>query len=294
MTSACAGPPSPRCRAATTNSSGRTPCEKLSLREAGRPRRRARRRRSPRPPARTSASSPTRRPATAATNWTTTGAPGIPRQLGGSRRRLARPGGWEGMTRVGGVDLPGDVCAHGRADRGGHPRLGHRAVHRTGLRGRRRRGRGGARTHVASFAADGPGRGAVRSRRRRSGRCARRSSAHWRSADATPGGGSSRHTGSHGPRRRAARNRLLQGPGPRGLAPRDGLPQCRGHRRATRRRPAGEARQGQQLAVAAGDRPEDRQGHRSGVVGPGTRHARRTTLGGNRSGWRRDPRSAQG
>ena len=59
---------------------------------------------------------------------TTTGAPHIRRVLQRWPTLGAIPSAWEGMSRAGGVDFPGEVGGIDRADRGGHPRLGRGAA----------------------------------------------------------------------------------------------------------------------------------------------------------------------
>ena len=95
-----------------------------------------------------------------------------------------------------------------------------------------------------------------------------------------------------GPGSRSATDRLLQRPGAGRLPAGDGLPQRRRHRRGPRRRAARAARPGQQLAVAAGHRAEDRKGDRPGLVRPRTRRVGRITFGRRGSRRRRDPGGA--
>ena len=136
------------------------------------------------------------------------------------------------MSRAGGVDFPGEVGRDRRADRGRHPRLGPGAAATGQDYDVDPATLDAVLPHVTAIAAEGPVEGLF--------------GPAVPVADDAPtldriiGADRTRpglevcltgHTGVHGPGDRPTPDCVLQGPGARRPAPRDGLPQRRRHRR---------------------------------------------------------------
>ena len=92
-----------------------------------------------------------------------------PARLADLARAWREPAAWEGMSRAGGVDFPGEVGRDRRADRGRHPRLGRGAPRPDRTTTSTRPLSDAVLPHVTAIAAEGPVEGlfgpAVRRRR---------------------------------------------------------------------------------------------------------------------------------